>query len=258
MASEVDIIIRSKLEPISEQENELQSSSNVPYLNLPSTMHDVQKLALKGIEHPGMSMIRNSIRAHRSSNKAIIFLYGMTGSGKSSTLNHLFNNQDMLKVSDYKSCTKDVVEYVVTMTSDDFRLRNLEIGFIDTPGWGDTDGTIQDAVNISSIEIFLQKHPLLSSKSHSLYPNIVLIVVSAVDKRLGGECSSCAYMLRTLSKLHVVDQSRPNVVFVLTNASSVPKGRYNSVKESKTDQIKVMCRQYLGISSPVVWIENDL
>ena len=263
MASEVEVLTTSKLDPMPEhnqeilQKNELSSHSNMHYLSLPSTLYDVQKLALKGVEHPGMTMVSNSLKAHRTSNKAIIFLYGMTGSGKSSTLNHLFNNQDLLKVSDNESCTKDVVEHVVTMTSDDCRVHNLEIGFIDAPGWADTDGTIQDAVNLASIAKFLQQHPLLSSKRHSFYPNIVLIVVSAVDKRFGGVSSSCAHMLRALSKLHVVDRWRPNVVFVLTNASSVPRGRYKDMKKSKTNQIQDMCRLYLGVSSPVVWIEND-
>ena len=239
------------------REKEPFRNSNTQYLNLPSSLHDVQKLVLSGIEHQGITMVGNSLRAHRSSNKAIIFLYGITGSGKSSTLNHLFNTKDMLEVSEVKSCTKDVAEYVVTMSSDDYKLNNLEIGFIDTPGWNDTSGTLQDAVNLASVTKFLQQHPLLNSKWHSLFPNIVLIVVSACDKRLGGESSDCAHMLRALSKLHVVDQSRPNVVFVLTNASSVPKGRYNDFKKSKTDHIQVLCRQYLGISAPVVWIEND-
>ncbi|KAI6660462.1 hypothetical protein LOD99_14047 [Oopsacas minuta] len=227
------------------------------YLHLPATLSDARLLAFRGVSHPAMNMVGNSLRAHRASNEAIIFLYGVTGSGKSSTLNHLFN-RDLLSTSDTQSCTKDVAEYAVNMTSDDCKIHNLEIGFIDVPGWSDTDGSIQDAVNLNTISKFTRQHPHLSSSYLSIYPNIVLIVVSAVEKRLGGEYSNCAYMLRAVSKLGIVDRVRPNVVFVLTHAGAIPKGRYRETKVTKNNEIQELCRKYLSVPSRVVWIENDI
>ena len=241
------------------QETDLTAScpTNISYLALPATLSEARVLAFNGVTHPGMNMVGNSLRAHRASNEAIIFLYGVTGSGKSSTLNHLFD-KDLLETSDNKSCTKDAVEYVVTLTSKKCKITNLEIGFIDVPGWGDTDGNIQDAVNLNTISKFTQQHPHLSSKYLSTFPNIVLIVVSAVDKRLGGEKSNCSHMLKSLSKLRIVDRVHRNVVFVLTHANAIPKGRYKDTKFTKTKEIQMLSRQYLGVSAPVVWIENDI
>lgn len=227
------------------------------YLPLPATVSEARVLAFNGVTHPGMNMVGNSLKAHRASNEAIIFLYGVTGSGKSSTLNHLFD-KNLLDTSENKSCTKDAVEYAVTMTSEKCKISNLEIGFIDVPGWGDTDGNIQDAVNLSTISKFTQQHPHLSCKCLSTFPNIVLIVISAVDKRLGGERSNCAHMLKAVSKLRIVDRVHRNVVFVLTHANAIPKGRYKDTKFTKTKEVQALSRQYLGVLSPVVWIENDI
>ena len=251
----------SHYHPKNEIIQELNLTSSCPtissYLTLPATISEARVLAFNGVTHPGMNMVGNSLKAHRASNEAIIFLYGITGSGKSSTLNHLFD-KDLLDTSDNKSCTKDAVEYVVTMTSKKCKITNLEIGFIDVPGWGDTDGNIQDAVNLNTISKFTQQHPHLSSKYLSTFPNIVLIVLSAVDKRLGGEKSNCAHMLKAVSKLRIVDKNHRNVVFVLTHANAIPKGRYKETKITKTNEVQALSRQYLGVPSPVVWIENDI
>ena len=134
----------------------------------------------------------------------------------------------------------------------------LKMVSIDVPGWGDTDGNIQDAVNLSTISKFTQQHPHLSCKCLSTFPNIVLIVISAVDKRLGGERSNCAHMLKAVSKLRIVDRVHRNVVFVLTHANAIPKGRYKDTKFTKTKEVQALSRQYLGVLSPVVWIENDI
>ena len=229
----------------------------VGYLDLPKTPFEARLLSYTGIQHPGMGMIGNSLKAHRASNEAIIYLYGATGSGKSSTLNHLFEC-GLLGTSENESCTKDATEYVVTMNSDPYKLKNLQIGFIDVPGWGDTGGMKQDAINLALISKFNKLHPHLNSNILSIYPNIVLIVVSATDERMCGDESSSARMLRAISYLHIVDTERPNVVFVLTHAIAIPRGRYKEKKKSKTIQLQNLCRQYLGIPAPVVFIENDI
>ena len=78
-------------------------------------------------------MFANSIRAHRASNQAIIFLYGLSGAGKTSSLNHIFGFE-LIKVNDnLESDTKDVTEYIATMKSEDWEVNNLQIN-IDMPG----------------------------------------------------------------------------------------------------------------------------
>ena len=222
---------------------------------LPKTPDAVKEL-LKSSDHKASELISRSLRAHRNPYEAMVFLYGLSGAGKSTTLNHLFNTH-LIPTSGTKSSTSEVVEYVATMDSIHWNVTGLDIGFIDTPGWGDTGGNgINDLANI---EHFLTCHPYLDSQQLHLkfYPNIVMIVVRAGDPRILGFNSQLSKMLRVLSKLNIVDKICPNVIIVLTCALFIrPPKKYTEKRDEQIKNIKNLVRLHLGVDPPVVVVEN--
>ena len=209
-------------------------------------------------DHEATEMIARSIQAHRSPYQAMVFLYGLTGGGKSSTLNHLFNTE-LIPTSDDRSCTADVTEYVATMDSEYWNVTDLEIGFVDTPGFGDTESDSKDIMNLAKIDSFLSNHPFLNSQvvTHRIYPNIVMIVSNITDNRMAEFNSQFSKMLRMLSKFDVVDKVRRNVVIVLTNAFSIrPASKYDEKKKRKLELVDNLSRLHFGVSFPIILIEN--
>ena len=225
-------------------------------ISLPRTVYEANMMYVKNVNHPAMNMMGSSLKAHRSCNEAIIYLYGVSGAGKSSTINHLFNRENMVPVSSSQSCTSEVAEYVSTMQSDHWKVSNLQIGFIDTPGWDDTRSKDMDAYNFALMENFIATHPYLSCKTLKIYPNIVLIVIRAVDNRLIGENAKTSQMLRAISQLEIVDTDRPNVVFILTHAWAIPERRYAEESKAQKERVRKLSREFLGVTAPVVMIEN--
>ena len=229
-----------------------KTSYNIP---LPKTPNEVKEL-LKYSDHKASELISRSLKAHRNPYEAMVFLYGLSGAGKSTTLNHLFNTQ-LIPTSDSKSSTNEVIEYVTTMDSIHWDVNGLDIGFIDTPGWGDTSGnSINDLANI---ELFLASHPYLDSQQLHLkfYPNIVMIVARAGDPRILGFNSQLSKMLRVLSKLNIVDKICPNVIIVLTCALFIrPPKKYAEKRDDQIRNIKNLVRLHLGVDPPVVVVEN--
>ena len=225
------------------------------YLELPGTL--MQAYAMKTTQHTGMYMVQLSIEAQRACNEAIVFVYGLSGHGKSQSLNHLFgfNVIPVDKISK-ASDTKSVTEYVVKLASDTWEVKNLEIGFIDAPGWGDTEGEHQDAKNMAAIQQFFDHHPHLGSRIYKCYPNIILIAVNATEKRLDGPESGLCKMLNSLKQLNVVDKKRPNLLFILTHAMAVPPGDFEEEIGQLTSIIKRNCKTYLGVEPIVVCVEN--
>ena len=209
-------------------------------------------------DHEAVQLITKSMQAHRSSYQAMVFLYGVTGHGKSSTLNHLFNTE-LISTSDDRSCTRDVTEYVATMDSTHWNVTDLEIGFVDTPGFGDTVSQSKNIENLAKIDSFLSNHPFLNSElvTHRIYPNIVMIVSSFTDNRMAEFNSQFSKMLRMLSKFNIVDNVRRNVVIVLTNALSIhPLSKYDEKKKRKLELLDNLSRLHFGVSIPIILIEN--
>ena len=226
------------------------------FISLPRTVYEANMMYVKNVNHPAMNMMGSSLKAHRSCNEAIIYLYGVSGAGKSSTINHLFNRENMIPVSSSQSCTSEVAEFVSTMQSDHWKVSNLQIGFIDTPGWDDTRSQDMDAYNFALMENFIATHPYLSCKTLKIYPNIVLIVIRAVDNRLIGENAKTSQMLRAISQLEIVDTDRPNVVFILTHAWAIPERKYAEESRAQKERVRKLSREFLGVTAPVVMIEN--
>ena len=196
--------------------------------------------------------------ANRSSNQATIFLYGKSGDGKSSTLNYLFDT-DIIPAKRGRSITRTVTEYRCTVKSSFWSEKDLNICFIDTPGFNDTGGKNIDAENLVKISSFIDIHPELGhSKLYPdrVYPNIVLIVISATDDRLSGIYSKFSEMLHVLSKLRVVDVIHPNVVIAVTHTMNFSRDEYIEETKFIEDICRVMTRAHFSLEVPVVFIEN--
>ena len=236
----------------------LHKRDNMPnegyMMSLPRSLHEACKLHLSGTQHPVMKMFGSSIQAHRSCNEAILFIYGISGAGKSTTLNHLFDSK-LIPTSDSKSCTDSATEWVSTFASDHWQVSNLEVGFIDVPGWGDSLG--RDAANLSLIQHFLTIHPILGSNIRKFYPNIVLLVFNSNDNRMFGEESRAQKMLQSISKLDIVDKEHPNVVIVLTHVCSHPASEFVDILKKLGDRYQQLSRSCLDVNPPVVWLENN-
>ena len=239
-----------------EQINRFQNQAEKGnYLKLPSTL--MQAYAMKTTPHTGMHMVEMSIEAQRACNEAIIFVYGLSGHGKSQSLNHLFGF-DLIPIGKLKkaSDTKSVTEYIANLVSDSWEVQNMEIGFIDPPGWGDTQGDLQDARNIAAIEQFIENHPHLGSRIYKCYPSIILIAVNANDKRLDGADSGLCKMLIALRHLDIVDKKRPNIIFILTHIMGLPPGNFAEEIDEISKIIKKNCRRHLDVDPVVVCLEN--
>ena len=197
-----------------------------------------------------------SKHASRSSNQATIFLYGKSGDGKSSTLNCLFDTK-VIPTHSAKSETKTVTEYGCSLSSPLVQT-GLSVSFIDTPGYGDVDGEDDDGENVAKISHFINEHPELgnSKKKVQVYPNIVLVVVSASDHRLCGIYAAFSKMLHVLSKLNVVDRLHPNVVIAVTHAMHFTRNGYSEKSKYIENICKCSTRAHLSIEVPVVFIEN--
>ena len=242
-----------------EGEESMTTNDIGEYFELPDSFTQAYKLQHKGVTHRAMEMVENSLRAHRSCNEAIIFSYGLTGAGKTSTLNHLFGFE-MIKIKErHGADTKYVTEYVATMKSNHWKVSNLQIGFIDVPGWGDGRSDKQDVLNMALIDQFISKHPCLGSIVYKCYPSIVMIALRADDNRIKGENSQTVRMFRALTKLNIIDTKRPNLLIVLTYVMSIGgRKNFNQRLKEMLEIVKDLAISYLDTEPVIVYIENAL
>ena len=238
------------------------------YFTLPTTpTESITRSTM--LRHKAIGMVEKSLLAQRPTNRAIIFLYGLSGSGKTSTLKHLFHGaEEMMETSFRQSATCDIIEYISSMESDHWEAQNLEISWVDAPGFADTGGPHMDAHNLVLIEEFIARHPQLGVQqlkwfgmtyNYIVYPNIVMIVVDVNDERMLGTESKIATMFSIVKKkrLHLLDRKHPNVVIVLTHVCSMPPKAWKTRLVSKTYFIKLLARRFFKIEVPVIYIEND-
>ena len=223
-------------------------------MTLPRSLHEAYRLHMKIVDHPSVKLFSSSLHAHRSCNEAILFLYGVSGAGKSSTLNHLFST-DLIPTSATESATDCVTEWVSSMHSEHWSVSNLEVGFVDVPGWGDSEG--RDATNFALMQQFLSVHPILGCKLRKFYPNIVLLIFNSNDNRMLGSEANALRMLTSLSKLDIVDKKLPNVVIVLTHVCSHPREGFSEKLREQSVIYQNLSRACLGVNPPVVWMENN-
>ena len=226
------------------------------YITLPNSIPESWGMRKTFYNHLGMHLIESSLEANRACNEAIIFTYGVTGTGASATLNHLFN-YEIIPTSDSKSQTTSVTEYVSTLRSDEWKADNLRICFINPPGFGDTKGDHKDIMNLAAIEEFISKQRHLGTKFYKCYPNIVLITVNANDYRMQGENSQFNIMLNALRHFELVDTRKPNLVIAMTHVMSIPKSNFTKRVQEQSDCIQKMIQETFGIEASIVYVENS-
>ena len=237
--------------------NDLCTDQPKEYFHLPDGIHQAHNLGRKQVLHRGMEIVQNSLNVQRSNNEAIIFLYGLNGAGKSTSLNHLFGFK-LIDISGEKTnCTKLVTEYVATMVAHELDVTNLKIGFIDMPGWSDEGGEEKDILNIATIDQFINNHPFLGSTFNRCYPNIVMVAVNANDRRIAGANSQLVRMFRALNKLRVIDKSRPNLLIVLTHVMNLGRKRFLDKLNEIIALVKELVICFLGVEPVIVYIENE-
>ena len=205
-----------------------------------------------------MTSVADSLK--RCPERASILFIGSTGAGKSATINHLLDtDQVVAKTGSSEPETRATLEYLVTVTDHDNEASNLKLGIIDTPGVNDPRGIKQDACNLYSMKHFFATHPLYSNQD-KYYPNLIFLIVSANEHRIDGNDSGLANTLRVLKELNVVGQRRPNVVAVVTFSCSVSYNkvtRWEEIMEGKKSIISRNVYEALGVQAPVVLVEND-
>ena len=231
---------------------EIQHEQHQHEMKLPSTLMELVTAKRIHFMHRGLQLVESSIEIFRAMNEAIIFTFGQSGAGKSSTLNHLFDRQ-LASVSADSSCTRDVVYYVSSMSSSQWEVNNLKIGFVDVPGWGDGGGGSVQASNMATVEKFIATHPHLGRAAPKCYPNIIMIIVSANDNRANDVACPAVLMLKAIRQFRIIDKRRHNVVIVMTHTLAIS---VNSIKR-KRDLYQSLCQKEFGFKPPFVYVENN-
>ncbi|XP_046850707.1 uncharacterized protein LOC124444169 isoform X2 [Xenia sp. Carnegie-2017] len=243
-----------QLKPIPSSKDEIMAELN-----------EIIKMSGENAEKiPRVSLLHfmiSSINIQRHSKSATILLVGSSGSGKSSTINHLMVTGDEIPVaetSNYESSTRKTSEYIITFDEPEYEVKDLVMRIIDTPGFNDVDGVEQDACNIVSIKRFLKTHPQFPSET-KVYPNLVFIVDKANNNRMGVN-STLSKSLRGVKMLDIVHNSHPNLVVILTHACSVGYKnvrKWHDTMQEKKNFVSELVFQTLGVRAPVVLIENN-
>lgn len=162
----------------------------------------------------------------RSTFKTTIFTYGASGEGKSSLLSNLFGIEQHF--ADEARLTVEFFSEVKALHSEE----KFGLHIVDTPGFGDVNGTAQDCANIESIMKYINRTLISSDADNHTYPNAVLFCVSAANTRLFGPSSVLTKSLKALNLMTVVDKERPNVLVVITHCASFlprsPTGKWMS------------------------------
>ncbi|CAB4028571.1 GTP-binding A [Paramuricea clavata] len=196
--------------------------------------------------------IKSSKMIGRSINHVSILLVGLSGVGKSATINHLLRTKDEIaKTSYFETGTRSTQEFIVYGSAPRYEVEGLPLGVVDTPGFGDTDGLYQDACNFFSIQEFFHTHPKLTGH----YPNLIFVIVKANDNRF----SEFVKWLEHIKLQNLVDRNNPNVVAVITHVCKIPNrkvDKWSKIMETKKTTVKRIIFDALKVTAPVVLLEN--
>ncbi|XP_047127384.1 uncharacterized protein LOC100205605 isoform X2 [Hydra vulgaris] len=188
-----------------------------------------------------------SLDANRSPFKTTCMIFGQSGVGKSLFLNH-FIGRDVLNINSFTSETRDVKEIVLTMKEPSLNVSNLQLTFVESPGYFDDKDDKQDEINYNSLKEYKQKN------FPDCYPNLIFIVIQGSDNRfLNGPLKK---FLEKLKKLDIICPSYPNVICLFTYASCFLNDSEENI-EKKKEMLIDLCYEYLRVTVSVVYIEND-
>jgi GTP-binding protein EngB required for normal cell division len=194
----------------------------------------------------------------RCPDKAYVILLGLTGGGKSATINFLFNNEQVTTPDSYASATSTILEYSVKIPINIKGVKECELRVIDTPGFGDTrqKPLVRDACFVATMEKFLEEHEDLKKG----YPTTVLLVAKFNDDRIDGETSNFIQMLKGIDKLlkRLIDREACNLIFVLTHTMSEETKELQVDPRPKIRLIESLVKTFTKLPTPidVVLAEN--
>jgi predicted GTPase len=204
------------------------------------------------------------VRKGRPLDKVLIMMAGQSGTGKSTTINRLFQDDQLCTVSESRSETSEVHQCTKTLA---VRSVNPAISssltFVDVPGSLDTDSR-REALNQTKILYFRKNEMSLKSRSvplkykalgisEKVYPNLVLFVFNSMEKRMDGPDSNLRKSLKMLLDTDIVDRKHPNILVVGTHAGSLPRNRTKFTERTAlvTKVIEDAVHQVLGIPKVV-------
>ena len=199
-----------------------------------------------------------SFKIQRPLGRFMIVLMGQSGTGKSATINNVFDDPKLCPTNKVKSETREVTEYSKLINFEDFKAC---ISFVDTPGTFDTQ-TERNEVNLAKIQEFRTKHPAfgISGSDHRVYPNLLLVTVQASDTRLDDSDSFFSQTLRTIDGTNLLDPSRVNLIVVATFSAHISTESKDFTKEKQRIRyvISEVVHRVLGILNvKIVFVENS-
>lgn len=152
-----------------------------------------------------------------------VMITGVTGSGKSTTLNALFN-QPVAKIGEgIDPETMDIQYYQL----------NVGLRFWDTPGLGDSKE--RDKIHSKAIVDSLNKCVRVNGKDHYKFIDLVIVVIEATKKDLG-----TVYKLIEQVLLHNIDPKR--VLIAVNQADFAMNGLYwnKKIKEPQLELVNYL------------------
>ena len=239
----------------------------------------IKELLARQNMSPALKQVMNycmpALRRGRPLGGAMIVLMGESGVGKSTTINSLFDAQ-LCATSASQSCTSGVAEYYKEcVVTDENPALSTYISFIDTPGFKDTNESVEED-NIKAIIKFFAEHPdlqkirtnelwakLIRRKvRYNVYPNLVMFMVKALDNRMisGEGTSDFAKCLQKAKSCHIIDRKKINAIVVVTHSGSIATKPNIFQEESAkyADTIRYVVRKELDIKDiNIVFIENQ-
>ena len=165
-----------------------------------------------------------SLNIGRPLDRAMIVMMGETGTGKSTTINNLFECEELSPTHSSTSTTAEVTEYGILLDVSDSKLKGF-LSLVDVPGTFDTNWSHRDR-NFATVGKFRDEHPSLKdvdadNTTKLLYPNLVLVTFNATDERIKGKDSFFNLTLKNIKDSNLVDRERNNLIIVATHCASL-------------------------------------